>query len=264
MTAAAEAGTRNSGQRTYVNHTATRPLRRLAATAASLCLLASCADSGPPLRPAWQQDSHLHHSGIPARTAQTAGTPHMVARIIYASPAELPALIQRQGDVADTPRGLARMGDGTLDLGVQDAATGRWMETYLCGGTLFVAALPNQAYRLVVKNRTPMSLELKVGADGQDVPGGAAASYRRSPGSPLHIAPRGTLSLDRSAHGPLLFRAVHGTGALFDTSPRGRPGLIQVAAHLANDAPSVGPEKMRATQIVPLGLFPIGAPEQYR
>jgi len=37
-----------------------------------------------------------------------------------------------------------------------------------------------------------------------------------------------------------------------------------VAAHLANDAPSVGPEKMRATQIVPLGLFPIGAPEQYR
>ncbi|HEY1049918.1 MAG TPA: hypothetical protein VGE39_09195 [Prosthecobacter sp.] len=226
--------------------------------------MSSCTDSGPPLRPAWQQDSNLYYNGVPARTAQTAATPHVVARILYASPAELPALIERQGDVADTPRGMARMGDGTFDLGLQDAATGRWIESYLCGGNLFVSGLPNQAYRIVVKNRTPMPLELSIGVDGQDLQSGAAATYRRSPGAPLRIAPRGTLSLDRSARGPLLFRAVHGTGALFDTSPRGRPGLLQVAAHLAEDAPSAGPEKMRPTQVAPLGLFPIGAPEQYR
>ncbi|MGV3664313.1 MAG: hypothetical protein ACO1TE_29345 [Prosthecobacter sp.] len=240
-------------------HTAAAQLCSFAA--ATMCLLASCADSGPPLRPAWQQDSHLHYQGVPARAAQTSTTPHMVARVIYAAPAELPRLVERQGDVADNPRGFARMGDGTLDLGLQDVVTGKWIESYLCGGTLFVSGLPNQAYRIVVKNRTPMPLELSIGVDGRDFQSGGPASLRR--GS-LHVAPRGTLSLDRSAQGPLLFRAVHGEGALFDTSPRGRPGMIHVAAYLASDAPSAGPEKMRPSQIAPLGLFPIGAPEQYR
>jgi hypothetical protein len=40
--------------------------------------------------------------------------------------------------------------------------------------------------------------------------------------------------------------------------------LIQIAVYLAADAPSIGPEKLRSSQIAPLGLFPIGAPEQYR
>lgn len=239
--------------------------RRRTPVAAFLLTLAltACSDMGPPLLPAWQQDSNLYYNGVPARTAQTATTPHMVARVIYASPGELPALVERQGDVADTTRGLARMGDGTIELGLQDAATGKWIESYLCGGNLFVSGLPNQAYRIIVKNRTPMPLELSIGVDGQDVASGGPAAYaNRSPS--LHIAPRGTLSVDRSARGPLLFRAVHGTGALFDTTPRGRPGLIQVGAFLDFTAPSKGPEKMRPSQVAPLGLFPIGPPEQYR
>lgn len=264
MTSAA-AGTEKAGKRAEEIQTpVAAQLGSVALAAICALTLASCADMGPPLRPAWQQDSNLYHHGVPARTAQTAATPHMVARVIYASPAELPRLVERQGDVADTPRGLARMGDGTLELALQDAATGRWIESYLCGGNLFVSGLPNQAYRIVVKNRSPMPLELRIGIDGQDLQSGAAASYRRDPGSTLRIAPRSTLSLDRSAHGPLLFRAVHGEGAVFDTTPRGRPGLIQVAAHLASDAPSQGPEKMRPSQVAPLGLFPIGTPEQYQ
>lgn len=268
MTDAAAAGkeTEDAGKNKQEVRSRTPVAAQLGYFALSLLTLtlASCSDMGPPLRPAWQQDSNLYYNGEAARTAQTATTPHVVARVIYAAPTDLPHLVQRQGDVADTPRGPARMGDGTFDLGIQDAASGRWMESYLCGGNLFVSGLPHQAYRIVVKNRTPMPLELSIGVDGQDLQTGTPASYRRGAGAPLHVAPRGTLTLDSTAHGPLLFHAVRGEGALFDTSPRGRPGLIQVAAYLAPDAPSKGPEKMRPNQVAPLGLFPIGAPEQYR
>lgn len=226
----------------------------------ALAFLASC-NAGRPLTPAWQQDSNLYYQGTAARQAQTSTTPHGVARVIYAQPDHLRRLLEKQGDVADAQHGLARMGDGTLDLGVQDAVTGKWLESYLCGGHLFVAALPHQAYRLVLKNRTPMPLEFSVGVDGRDLETGSAASLHR--GS-LHVPARGTLTVDHGAHGPLLFRAVQDDMVLYDLGPKGRPGILQVAAYLATDAPSVGPQKMRPSQVLPLSLFPIEAPEQYR
>ena len=232
-----------------------------AVAAAGTSLLASCGSSIAPLRPAWQQDPNLFHQGFPARDSQTTTTPHMVARVVYATPEQLRHMIERQGDVPDTQRGLARMGDGTVDLGVQDVASGKWLESHLCGGILFVAGLPNQAYRMVLKNRTPMPLELSVGVDGKDAQTGRTASLGR--GS-LRVEPKGTLVLDHVAQGPLLFKKVDGDAVLFDTSPQGRTGLIQLAVFLAADAPSIGPEKLRASQIAPLGLLPFGRPEQYR
>lgn len=236
---------------------------QLTLLAGLISLLASCtAGTGGPLRPAWQQDASLYHHGTPDHAAQTATTPHVVARVLYATPEELPRLMQRQGDVVDKQKGPARMGDGTFDLGVQDTATGKWLESYLCGGNLFVTGLPNQAYRLVLKNRTPMPLQITAGIDGQDSQTGAPASYRRGT---LRVAPQGTLVVGTAAHGPLLFKQVRGETALFDITPRGRTGLMQIAAYLAADAPSVGPEKMRASQIAPLGLLPLARPpEQYR
>jgi hypothetical protein len=213
------------------------------------------------LRPAWQQDPNLFHQGFPARASQTTTTPHMVARVVYAAPEDVRRMVERQGDVPETQRGFARMGDGTVDLGVQDVATGKWLESHLCGGILFVAGLPHQAYRIVLKNRTPMPLEVGVGVDGKDAQTGGTASLGR--GS-LRVEPRGKLALDHAAHGPLLFKKVDADAALFDVSPQGRTGLIQLAVFLASDAPSIGPEKLRASQIAPLGFFPIGRPEQYR
>lgn len=224
-------------------------------------LLASCAGSLGPLKPAWQQDPNLYHHGVPARPAQSTTTPHLVARVIYAAPDQITRLVERQGDVPDTQRGFARMGDGTVDLALQDVATGKWLESHLCGGILFVSGLPNQAYRIVLKNRSPMPLDLGVGVDGKNLPTGGVASLQRGG---LRLEPRGTLTLDHAAHGPLLFKAVKGDGVLFDSSPQGRSGLIQIAVFLAADAPSFGPEKMRPGQIAPLGLLPVGAPEQYR
>jgi hypothetical protein len=225
------------------------------------CLLTSCAGGLGGLNPAWQQDPNLYHHGVPARPSQSATTPHVVVRVVYAAPDQLSRLMERQDDVVETQRGFARMGDGTLDLAAQDVATGRWLESHLCGGVLFISGLPNQSYRLVLKNRTPMPLEIGVGVDGKDVETGKTASWRR--GS-LRINPRGTLALEKAALGALLFKAVSGEGVLFDTSPQGRVGLIQIAVYLAADAPSVGPEKLRASQIAPLGLLPVGTPEQYR
>lgn len=230
--------------------------------AAGMTLMAACDSAVAPLRPAWQQDPNLFHRGFPARPAQTTDQPHMVARVIYAEPERLKSMIERQGDVADAQRGLARMGDGTVDLGVQDAASGKWLESYVSGGILFVAGMPNQAYKLVVKNRTPMALELKVGVDGRDLQGGGSASLGR--GS-LHVEPRGKLELDHASNGPLLFKKVSGDSALFlHSSPKGGTGLIQMGVFLAADAPSMGPEKLRPDQVAPLGFFPVGRPEQYR
>ncbi len=229
------------------------------AAVAGMSLLAAC--SVGRLKPAWQQDPNLYHHGVPARPSQTTTTPHMIARVVYAAPEQIVRLVERQGDVPDTQRGFARMGDGTVELALQDVATGKWLESHLCGGILFVAGLPHQAYRIVLKNRTPMPLELGIGVDGKDAQTGAAASWRRSS---LRLEPHGTLTLEHAAHGPLLFKSVQSDAALFDTSPRGRTGLIQIAVFLAADAPSIGPEKLKANQIAPLGFFPLGAPEQYR
>ncbi len=238
------------------------PLLALA-SALMLTLSACTAGTGGPLRPAWQQDANLYHHGVPAYSAQSATVPHLVARVLYAAPEDLSRLIDRQGDMADPQNGPARMGDGTFDLAVQDVASGKWLESYLCGGHLFVAGLPNQAYRLVIKNRTPLPLELSVGVDGRDVPSGAPASRRRGT---LRVEAEGRLVIGTAGHGrPLLFKPVAGTGAVHDTTPRGRTGLIQIAAYLAADAPSQGPEKLRASQIAPLGLLPLATPpEQYR
>jgi len=224
-----------------------------------MSLLAAC--SVGRLKPAWQQDPNLYHHGVPARQSQSATTPHMVARVVYAAPDHLGRLIERQGDVPDTQRGFARIGDGTLELALQDVATGKWIESHLCGGILFVSGLPHQAYRIVLKNRTPMPLELGVGVDGKDLQSGAKASLRRGG---LRLEPNGMLTLEHTAQAPLLFRAVSGDAMLFDTSSSGRTGLIQIAVFLAADAPSIGPEKLKANQIAPLGFFPLGAPEQYR
>lgn len=224
-------------------------------------VLVSCVGSVAALRPAWQQDANLFHQGFPARLAQASATPHLVVRAVYADPNRIQELVERQGDLPDVQHGMARVGDGTLDVGFQDAASGQWLDTTLCGGVLFVTGLPNQAYRIVLKNRTPMPLAMRIGVDGRDSQTGAVASLKRGE---TRLGPKQLLVVDRAARGPLLFKAVKNDTALFDISPQGRTGLVQIAVFLASEAPSIGPEKLRPDQVVPLGLFPVGVPEQYR
>lgn len=224
-------------------------------------LMASCSGVTGPLKPAWQQDANLQHHGVAGRAAQTGQTPHLVARIMYGAPDRVSRMMESQGDVPDQVRGLTRMGDGSIEAGLQDVATGRWLESHLCGGVLFVSGLPNQAYRIVVRNRTPLPLELAVGVDGKGITDGKPAAWRR--GGP-RVPAQGTLYLEEQDGRPLLFQAVTSDAALYALGPAGRTGLVQIAAFLAADAPSVPSEKLRADQVLPLGLLPVAPPEQYR
>jgi hypothetical protein len=75
--------------------------------------------------------------------------PHLIARVVYAAPGQITRLIERQDDVPDTAARLCPHGGWHVDLALQDTATGKWLDSHLCGGILFVAGLPHQAYRIV-------------------------------------------------------------------------------------------------------------------
>lgn len=226
-------------------------------------ILTLCSCSHSTLLPSWQQDSGLDYHGTPHRIAQQSASPHLVARACYAAPELLEHLIAIQGDNAESVQGLVTMGDGTLALGLQDAKTGKWLETHQCGGQVLVAGTAGQAYRLMVRNLTPQPLDLAISIDGKDLMTGATASWSRST---LRIAGKQTLTLPAldSEAAPLLFRSILSAQALYATSPQGATGLIQVAAWLARDAPSLSGQRLRPGQVAPLGLLPIDRPEQYR
>lgn len=215
------------------------------------------------LLPSWQQDTALIYNGQAAAQAQQSTTPHLVARACYAAPGHIEALIARQDDSPDVVKNLALIGDGTLALGFSDAATGKFLDVQQCGGVLFITGLPNQAYRIHLQNLTPMPLDLAVGIDGQDIVAGGTAAWKRSS---VRLAAKQSLILDRSpkANAPLLFGTVKGDAALFETHASGTRGLIQIAAWLAKDAPSLPGQKIRPSEYPPLNLLPVDRPHQYR
>ena len=119
--------------------------------------------------------------------------------------------------------------------------------------------LPNQAFRIHIQNLTPMPLDLAIGIDGKDICTGREASWSRSS---LRVAAKQSLLIDRPPHGKasaLLFGKVNGDHALFETHPSGTKGLIQVAAWLSRDAPSLPGQTLRPTQYPPLNLLPAEA-----
>jgi hypothetical protein len=229
-----------------------------------LSLLSAACQYPNTLLPSWQQDTTLIYNGRAAALAQHSTTPHLVARAVYADPGDVEKLLATQDDSPASVQQLAVMGDGTFALGFSDAATGRFLDVRQCGGVLFVPGLPNQAYRIHVQNLTPMPLDLAIGIDGKDICTGREASWSRSC---LRVAAKKSLLIDRPPHGKaseLLFSRVQGDQALFETHPSGTQGLIQVAAWLSRDAPSLPGQTLRPSQYPPLNLLPVDKPVQYR
>lgn len=228
---------------------------------APLFILASC--SSTELLPSWQQDTGLIYNEAPSRLAQQSSTPHVVARAVYTSADRMDALLASQDDSAELVKGPVVMGDGTFSLGVQDALSGQWLETRLCGGQLFITGQPGQAYKLHLRNLTPQPLDLAIGIDGKDLMTGKPASWTRSS---LRADGKKTLILPAPAsdmRAPV-FKRVTSDHALHVQGSQGTTGLIQVAAWLAADAPSLPGQKLRAGQVLPLSLYPFETPEQYR
>lgn len=229
-----------------------------------LSLLSAACQYQNTLMPSWQQDTTLIYNGQAAALAQQSITPHLVARAVYAAPGHIEKLLAKQDDSPAPVQQLAVMGDGTFALGFSDAATGQFLDVQECGGMLFVTGLHNQAYRIHIQNLTPMPLDLAIGIDGKDICTGREASWSRSS---LRVAAKQSLLIDRPPHGKasaLLFGKVQGDQALFETHPSGSKGLIQVAAWLSRDAPSVPGQTLRPTQYPPLNLLPGDQPVQYR
>ncbi len=229
-----------------------------------LSLLSAACQYQNTLLPSWQQDTTLIYNGQAAALAQQSTTPHLVARAVYAAPGHIETLLAKQDDSPAPVQQLAVMGDGTFALGFSDAATGKFLDGQECGGALFVAGLPNQAFRIHIQNLTPMPLDFAIGIDGKDICTGREASWSRSS---LRVAAKQSLLIDRPPHGKasaLLFGKVQGDHALFETHPSGTKGLIQVAAWLSRDAPSLPGQTLRPTQYPPLNLLPGDQPVQYR
>ncbi len=181
-------------------------------------------------------------------TAGTKKRPFMIVRACYQRSDRLEALATRLGDLPEPTRGLVPMGNGTIEIGFQDAS-GAWIESLESGGSLAVPGEPGADYELVVRNTSRTPIEVRVRVDGRDLLSGKADAWDHvgaeiEPGAKV-VFDQGWKS-DGTAY-PLTFAAVKGVEAMRDYSPNGRTGLIQVAVfaldredHMRTAAPVPG------------------------
>lgn len=95
-------------------------------------------------------------------------TPFYVQRIRLGSQADVHTMLELQDDHFQRFRGMRRVGDGIVSVGIQNGR-GRWLEGYECGGHLFVVAPADQTYRVVVRNESRCRLEIVAGMDERDL-----------------------------------------------------------------------------------------------
>lgn len=223
-------------------------------------LLSSCEMLQPKDNPALKASNSLKQTiGVKKR-------PVLVARACYQVETRIAELAGRLGDLPESREGLVPMGNGSIEMGVQDA-DGRWIETMESGGTLVLAGQPGAGYRLVIRNRSRSPLELRVRVDGRDVLSGKASAWDHVG---VELAPGETVFFDRQwmANGEeklLTFSAVGGIDAIQDFSADGRTGLIQVGVFSLDRE-----DRMRTAVPVPgwqgeaIPLVPRERPYQYR
>lgn len=97
--------------------------------------------------------------------------PFLAVRIYYGDAANLKSLIEVQDDQAERYRGMRRVGDGILSVGIKDEK-GRWLASYECGGHLFVTGAAGQPCQVVLRNESNSRLEIVTGIDSRDAVGG--------------------------------------------------------------------------------------------
>lgn len=123
--------------------------------------------------------------------------PFLTARVYYADPAAVRKLVEVQDDSVVRIKGMTRVGDGILSLGVRDGR-GRWVESYECGGHLFVTGPAGQPCQIVVRNNCKSRLEVLVGMDGLDASSGGAFKLENNG---LVLSPLQTSIIGKVKHG---------------------------------------------------------------
>jgi hypothetical protein len=102
---------------------------------------------------------------------EDAKVPFLAVRLYYGDAAAVREMLEVQDDSAVRYRGMRRAGDGIVSVGVKDGK-GAWVDSYECGGHLFVTGAAGQTCQIVVRNESKSRLEILVGMDGADAVSG--------------------------------------------------------------------------------------------
>lgn len=144
-------------------------LRFIALFIFSVSIFTGCQTSGLTGKTAPAAPSH------PVRVfeREDAKVPFLAVRLYYGDAAAVRGMLEVQDDSAVRFRGMRRVGDGIVSVGVKDGK-GAWVDSYECGGHLFVTGAAGQPCQIVVRNESRSRLEILVGMDGADVISGGA------------------------------------------------------------------------------------------
>ena len=183
-------------------------------------------------------------------------TPFLNIRIFYADAAVVSKLVEVQDDSAVRFRGLRRVGDGILSVGVRDGR-GRRVVSYECGGHLFVTGTPGQPCQIVIRNLSSARLEILAGMDGKDAISGGV--FKLSDHGQI-LLPLQTVVIGKAARGkPGTLRFGPGrspaAGPVVEASVAPSDGSILLAVFIEKGAlPWEG--KIRTSGVTMPGKFP--------
>lgn len=199
-------------------------------------------------------------------TAGTKKRPVIVARACYQTLDRMDELAARADDVAAPVRKMVSMGNGSLEMGFQNAA-GEWIDGLESGGALLIPGTPAEEFRLLLKNASRSPIEVRVRVGGRDLFSGKVKAWDHAG---VEIEPGKTLVLDKGWRSdgteyPLTFVSVPDTNAPLSFQPNGRIGLIQVGVFALDQEDRMTtavPEPGWKKEAVP--FMPKTAPYQYR
>jgi hypothetical protein len=106
-------------------------------------------------------------------------TPFLTIRLYYGDAMGVEEMIRSQDDAVRHFRGLHRVGDGIISVGLK-SGKGWWLPSHECGGHIFVEGKTGETYQIVVRNETRNRMEIVLAADGHDVLTGAADSVHNA------------------------------------------------------------------------------------
>lgn len=144
-------------------------------------------------------------------------------------------------------RGI-EVGDGIVTFGLKDGDSGRFLDGFESSGRDYVVGEAGQRYVIVVKNHSPMRIEVVVSVDGLDVIDGKPASFGKRG---YLVDGNGTLEIDgfrqsEEAVAAFRFGSVRDSYANQKSGEARNVGVIGVALfHEQGTAPNVWREEAR-------------------
>ncbi len=216
-----------------------RPIGLLA-TLTALLTLTACGHLKPAAPPISQEKGTAYGQIMP------------VAKVFLfcTSPAQWPELLSTADDPAIAYRGLRRVANGAVSIGIKDPR-GHWMRGAECGGRLMVSGSPGQPHSLEIVNETDRSIDITL----------TQSSTALTGPTPLRLAPHARKNV------PFPWAIITGREALFRYDLAAQPGVLCATVYPVTDSgkpwtterlaplPTGGPQR----KYVPLAL-----PFEYR